>query len=969
MKNHFGRFTFIALIAAVCVWLTWSKGIKLGLDLEGGSSLTYAVRADGTIDNARLAKAIEVITKRVNATGLTEIYITSTANNEIVVEMPRRTKEEIGGIKSLIERNGQLEFRIREDSATEKTERELKEANPVLYRTPPDRAWIPWNAEELKSGKARDAEILVKVPEAPLRAKWAALKASKGEDAPETRQALRELGDAEASEWFRGEDLDKTGLTTQGASIVVEFKFKDPRMNDFGSFTKRNVGKQMAIILDGKVSSDPVIRSELPGRGIIEGGGGNGFTETEANELRITLESGSTGVHLDLTREETLGASLGEVAIERGKWSVGIGFLVVFIVVLWWYRLPGLVANLALLLNVLIILGALAFFRGALSLPGIAGIVLTVGMAVDANILIFERLRDERKRGRNLHESLASGYDRAMSAIIDSNVTTILTALVLIALGTGAVRGFGVTLTIGLMASMFTAIWVTRAVFEWAIDRKLLTNFDIGKDPKDPAIDYMKHRLWFTGPSLVFMVLGTIGFLVRDEADSKDLEFIGGQQVIVQLNKAIGAAEMDSYAKGPNGEWFDAGSVPLAPEGVEAAPKTTNRWQIRVKADSEAKGEVYVESLRTRLAGLFVPAGYEGWSETPAVAGGKPRTGFTLHTLAPLGDIEDLKKQLAIQQVGGVTIEKPAGGDGRAHLVSIDTEDGGETVVKEKFRKALMGMAAPVHLSDPTPSVSYLSPVQAEKLWRTALEAVLISLIIQVIYLRLRFLDYKHGFGAVLALIHDVTITLGAVALFDGLGLVYAKVNLVLIAAFLTLIGFSMNDTIVVFDRMRENLGRGKVMRARIINDSINQTLVRSIRTTVTTWLVVVVQFAFNRDLGSVLEGFAFVMVVGCIAGSYSSIFMAAPVLLFLPGYGKKLLGNKPIAVVMFVAAIVGTIMAVATKGHGGTFWAGIGLASLIPIHFLVHFVPWLMHPDPDSLVDDEDEAAKEDLPLHSPGV
>lgn len=966
MKNHGGRFLFVLILTALSLWLWLSKGIKLGLDLDGGSSVTYAVRSDEEITRERLNKAIEVIDKRVNATGLTEIYIASTASNEIVVEMPRRSVSEIASVKKLIERNGQLEFRIQAETQQEAKEREKRDANPRLYRVPPDRRWVPL----AEPGQVKD--ILVRVPEGPAEKAWLELRASKGETAPETIEAERELRRLQASELFRGEDLDDVDVTRQELQIVVAFELKDARKSDFGDFTGRNVGKNMAIILDGKVSSAPVIQGKLPGRGVITGGG-SGFDQEEADALRIVLESGSTGVRLELEREETLGASLGQIAIDRGELSVLVGFGFVVALMLWFYRLPGIIPNVALLLNVIFTLGLMAFFRGALSLPGIAGIVLTLGMAVDANILIFERLRDERRRGKSLQESLAAGYDNAMSAIIDGNVTTLLTALVLIWLGTGAVKGFGVTLTIGLVVSMFTAIWVTRTVFEWLIDRKIMTTFDIGPDPWQPKIDYMRHRRWFTLPSLALMVVSVAGFLARDEAESKDLEFIGGQQVIVQLREPVGAEEITSAAKGADGRWKDATAVRLDPTSdVTASGNASNRWQIRAKADTKEKGLAFVEDLRTALAGRLLPDTYDAWKDEPGLPGRKARTSFRMHTITPAPDPSALRTAIESQGMTGVSVER-IDGDPRALAISLDSPDAGTAedlppFVKQRMRTALATMKPAVELSDPFPSVSYLSSVQAEAMWRLALEAVLLSLAVQVLYIRLRFADYTHGFAAVIALVHDVTIALGAVALFDAAELVYAKVNLVLIASFLTLIGYSMNDTIVIFDRIRENLGRSKTIRSRLVNDSINQTFARSIRTGMTVFLAVIVQFAFNRGLGSSIEGFAWVMIIGSISGSYSSIFMAAPLLLFLPGYARAFAKSRPVAIGMCLAAVVGSILAVTAKGHGTQFWTGVGLASLIPIHFLALFVPWLAHPDPDSLIVDAD-GPEEELPLQAPGV
>jgi len=970
MKNHFGRFTLILLIAATCAWLFFGKGIKLGLDLAGGSSLTYAVEVEGDRDQRKLDKAIEVITKRINATGLTEIFIASTAAGEIHVEMPKRTKDEIGLIKTLIERNGQLEFRIREDSKTETDARAERDANPVLYRTKADQRWIFWSPTESAGQQSRD--VLVRTPEAPLQKRYDELKATKGDDHEDTKKAARELRDVIASEVFRGEDLESVGLTTQGAAIVVAFELKDHRKNDFGAFTRRNIGKQMAIVLDGRVHSDPVIRGELPGHGIIEGGG-SGFLQSEAEELRITLESGSTGVRLELDREETLGASLGQVAIERGTWSVLVGFAAVVAAMLFYYHVPGLIASFALLFNLLITLGALAFFRGALSLPGIAGMVLGLGMSIDANILIFERLRDERRRGRSLQESLAAGYDNAMSAIIDGNVTALLSALVLIYLGSGSVRGFGVTLAIGLLASMFTAVWVTRCIFEFAIDRGFLRTFDIGKDPYQPKFDFMGIRRLFTLPSIVLMVAGVVGFLVRDDVASKDLEFIGGQQMVVQLARPVSAKDMNRIIKGPDDRWEDATAIALEAEGVEAPAGSTNRWQIRAKASSQEKGKEYVAYLRKELADVFVAQGFSDWERIPATADANVRTAVTMHTLAPVTDVDALLKALGTQQFGSPKLA-PVASDPRSLRVTVDAveaadESAGALVVQEKVRKALESLEVPCHLSEPMPSVTFLSPVQAEKQWRTALQAVLVSLIFQVVYIRVRFADYTHGFAAAIALVHDVTVTLGAVALFDALGIVYAKVSLVLIAAFLTLIGYSMNDTIVIFDRIRENLGRSKVIRARMINDATNQTFSRSIRTSIIVFLTVVAQFLFNRNLGSAIEGFAFVMTVGVVAGSYSTYFIAAPILLFLPGYGHKLMARPRFFAAMCATSALGAILTLTAKGHGVQLWVGAALAATVPLHFLAAFIPWLGHKDPDSLVLEESEEQEGEPPLVSPGV
>jgi preprotein translocase subunit SecF len=245
----------------------------------------------------------------------------------------------------------------------------------------------------------------------------------------------------------------------------------------------------------------------------------------------------------------------------------------------------------------------------------------------------------------------------------------------------------------------------------------------------------------------------------------------------------------------------------------------------------------------------------------------------------------------------------------------------------------------------------------------------MLAMLFQVLYIRLRFADYKHGFAAVCALIHDTVIALGCVAVFDASGLIHAKINLVLIAAFLTLIGYSMNDTIVVFDRIRENLGKGRLVLTGVVNDSINQTLTRSIRTSLTTWVVVLIMFAVNWHSGSVLEGFAFVMLIGVVTGTYSSIFIAAPLLLFLPVFGKKFAANQTVAWVRVVASLVGAIVALQSVGHHASMWIGVVLAVNVPLQFFYELARWLPLADPDALLQSEIEHEEDLRPLTKPGI
>jgi preprotein translocase SecF subunit len=418
--------------------------------------------------------------------------------------------------------------------------------------------------------------------------------------------------------------------------------------------------------------------------------------------------------------------------------------------------------------------------------------------------------------------------------------------------------------------------------------------------------------------------------------------------------------------------------VRLDPRGVDVDdPDASNRWQIRHPLNDRDAGDRFVKHIETALDGKLLPVGFTDFEALPA-GDDLVKATITLRALAtPEGvDAETMATAMRDFKLEG----KPAplsdvtvvGGDeADTYVVSTTIPDTGESelFVRDNVRLALQRMDVPMFLSDPMPSVSFLSPSRAVELWRTAMQAVLVAMLLQIVYIRLRFADFKHGFAAACALIHDVTIALGFVAVFDSTELVHAKINLVLIAAFLTLIGYSMNDTIVVFDRIRENLGKSKVVRTRIVNEAVNQTLSRSIRTSITTWIVVMIQFVLNYGSGSVLEGFAFVMVIGVISGTYSSIFIAGPLLLFLPDYWRKLSAKRGVFWTQLLATVVGALVGIAAPGHGAQMWVGVALAANIPIHFFMHFIPWLGLSDPDSLLEEEIQVEEKERPLHKPGI
>jgi SecD/SecF fusion protein len=518
---------------------------------------------------------------------------------------------------------------------------------------------------------------------------------------------------------------------------------------------------------------------------------------------------------------------------------------------------------------------------------------------------------------------------------------------------------------------MFTAIFVTRTIFEFLLERGVIEDVDVGKDVKSWRVDFMAKRMFFTGPSLLLMALGMMFFLSRDEADSKDVEFTGGEQVTVQLRKPLPIKEMRAIV-GESGMYKEVSIVTLTAQSADAdaaGSDATDRFKLVSKAQTAEEGDAFVTHLKDALGDRLVPPPFSDLAFEPKEGeDGTLNAHVVLNTLADDSDAAGL--QGALDAADGVSSAAVTQVEGTPRSLDVSFE----TTLKEgkaidAIRDAAASLDTPIVLSDPVPSSMFLNASRAEQLWRSALQAVLVAMLIQVVYIRLRFADYKHGFAAVCALIHDAVITLGIVAVADASGLVHAKINLVLIAAFLTLIGYSMNDTIVVFDRIRENLGRGKVVLSGLVNEALNQTLTRSIRTSITTFLVVFIQFLFNRGTGSVLEGFAFVMVLGVVCGTYSSIFIAAPLLLFLPVFWKIFSKRPQLAMAQVVITLVGGVLAVTSKGHGVTMWLGALMSTNIAIQFVLAFVPWLKDEAPDALLEEEIQVEEDTRPLRKPGV
>ncbi|QHT69349.1 protein translocase subunit SecDF [Rhodocytophaga rosea] len=560
------------------------------------------------------------------------------------------------------------------------------------------------------------------------------------------------------------------------------------QMNALGAkkwknLTANNVGKRIAIILDDNVYSAPNVQNEIPnGSSVITGN----FTVEEAKDLANILKAGKLAAPTRIVEEAVVGPSLGQEAITQGLVSTlaGLGMVVLFMIL--YYGSGGVVANVALLFNIFFIIGVLAQFNAVLTLPGIAGIVLTMGMAVDANVLIFERIKEELKAGRTLMKAIEVGYDKAYSSILDSNATTFITGVILYAFGSGGVKGFAVTLMIGIICSLFTAVFITRLIMEWVAKRKdakdiTLTTFASKNLFQHINFDFVGNRKKAYIFSGAFIAAGLV--LMAFMGLNMGVDFKGGRMFVVQFDKAVAAAD-----------------------------------------------------VRSALMDDFQNTGIE---------------------------------------------VKTYNGDSQLKITTSYLIDEESDEADEKVKQALLqGLKTYNIQQDDIVSSAKVGATMADDIQDSSRTSVLLSLVAIFFYILIRFRQWQYSLGAVVALTHDVLFVMSAFAIARIFGINF-EVDQVFIAAMLTVVGYSINDTVVVFDRIREfaTLATTKEELPSILNRAINQTLSRTIMTSMVTLLVVVVLLIFG---GEVLRGFSFALTIGIVFGTYSSIFIASPIVLDL---------------------------------------------------------------------------------------
>jgi SecD/SecF fusion protein len=717
--------------------------------------------------------------------------------------------------------------------------------------------------------------------------------------------------EAEPKKEITGDYLvDAYPTTGSNFQLEVAFRFNAEGGQLFHDITSKNAPagssegafhRYLAVILDNKIESAPRLNAVISTDGVIEGR----FTKEEVDRLAKVLKSGRLKASLkpQPVSENTIGATLGDDTIYKGKISVLIAFVAILAFMLVYYRFAGLVACVALLANLLLTVAFMVLVNATFTLPGLAGLVLMLGMAVDANVLIYERLREERDRGASLALAIRNGYDRAFPTIIDTHLSSIFTAIVLYLVGNDQLKGFGISLTVGLIISLFTSLYMTRLMFDIWLHKGWLQKLSMFRLLSRPNFDFMAIRYyWFTA-TIIITILGAALFFYRLDRGGLNIDFIGGTAYGGQLTKMVTAEELNKMLS----------DVDLPDRSVEqifvSDPKDSqgdrSKFFTVLTSDKNAE-EVQVKinralgPLLTRKdLGSFEILGKDQSKEAilSFVDPDTKQPNFASRAqvsmlLAREFDKEGLKNAAQQFLLEGIGKEE----DGRFQWMDLQLIQPIERSKMEAVLKATQSEFA----ARPLPErLEVFDSQLAKDTQLRALRAILASWAAILFYLWFRFGNWTFGLAAVLCLIHDLFFTLGGIALahyihewWPGLARVLLiedfKIDLPAVAALLTLVGYSVNDTIVVFDRIREVRGKNPLLTPQMINDSVNQTLSRTLLTAFSVWLVVIVLYIAG---GEGIHLFSFVMVIGVIVGTYSSIYIASPLLLI---FGE---GAKPAAV------------------------------------------------------------------------
>jgi len=851
--------------------------VRLASRRPAGDALELSYEVTGRAATVDMDKLVTAVSRRVNPGGQKEVTVRRYGLDQLEVIVPEVDQAEVDLIKRVVSSAGVLEFRIT--------------ANPE----------DPRHKQVIELGRRSPGTTVTEGGRQIGR--WVQLDTAKINPQQDGGLVTRSMPDGRVEVLVV---LDRFGVTggylTRASSSYdsnlqpcVNFSFSSAGAALFGQLTGNNLpdpanrlSSRLGILLDDTLLSAPTIRSTISGDGQITGS----FKQSDVDFLVGVLNAGSLPAALvaEPISEQKISPQLGADTIRSGARAMLLATIVVLAFMLAYYRFSGFVADLAVLLNILLVVALMISIKAAFTLAGLAGLVLSIGMAVDANVLIYERMREETERGAAVRMAIRNGFQRAFSTIVDSNLTTVITALVLFALGTDQLKGFAVTLILGLVLNLFTAVFCARVAFDLAERNGWLRRLTMAKLFGSTDFQFVRWVKPAMLGSLAFILLGLLAGAWRGQG-LFDIDFTGGTsvQVAFKPDQALDIAEVRRAVK------------VLPDAAVSAMTSTDVAAGTRYKIDTSVRDDDQVERTLQELFPGRIATYSMGFGEIASTADAEkpPADGGPLPTVVPL----DFPEKINLPTLR-VTIQDALAAEGAADAAFELEPDASETkgvasrtrayrnwglstaldtaatrrVVERVARKLA---ETPVYLS-----ANSIGGKVAGNTKNTAVYALLASLVMIVLYVWVRFQNVAFGLAAVVALIHDVLVAIACLAFsayvsrFMGWALIDDfKISLDVVAALLTIVGFSINDTIVIFDRLRELRGKSPHVTAAMIDKAVNQTLSRTILTSGTALLATLILYLFG---GQGIHAFAFTMLVGIITGTYSTIYIAAPLVLWL---------------------------------------------------------------------------------------
>lgn len=914
--------------------------LRLGIDLAGGSDLIFQVDTEKAQQEEKkitpqvMQRLIGAVTRRLDPASQEQITVRQVGSDRIEVIIPGADREVVEQKKKQMTRLGTLEFAILANKRKHQAIIRQAQASPdpvLRHEGQIVAAWREVGWQEKNKIRTQRPVYADEASETVQR------------EVERAGQKVRELLVVYEPPKRRvtGQYLTRAYQTTdRSGGPCVGFSFNSIGAALFGRLTRENAPSadgfhsHLSILLDEQVQSAPVINEAIEGgSGIIEGR----FDLAEVNDLINVLNAGALEVPLitEPISELTISPTLGLDVQQKGMTAIVLSSILVYIFMLIYYRFSGLVADICLTLNLVLLLGSMAVIDSAFTLPGLAGIALTIGIAVDSNVLIYERMREELERGSSLRMAIKNGFDRAFSAIIDSNVTTLISAVILYMIGTDQIRGFAVTLFIGLVVSLFTVLYFGRLLFEIAEKKRWITKLRMMKLLGHTDIDFIGKQKYCWFGSAVIIIGGLACFVYRG-GDNYDVDLSGGTMVTFQFEKPQNISEVRKQLE------TKLGSISLERLTMPGERQTGDEGkQFRVRTKEQDLHKVR-EEVADALAGSSLrrvtmsdgpvtdilaapppPVGKDAVIPIAEVdearfAGGHQATvnfsseinTATAHDyfMGELDKIVDPNGRKKYEQASnavefvGIAGEGTKAGEYQVKRFSKMALKTTSVIARGDVEKTLAGMQKTMAASPAFDQVNTFEGGVAEEMKRTAVMALVVSFIAIIVYLWFRFERVVYGLALILAVIHDCLLVLGMIAVgayasrlpfAHYLGLENFKIDMDMIAAFMTIAGYSLNDTIVVFDRLREIKGKNPVISGKLVNLAVNQCLAR---TFLTSWTVFIVVFVLYVRGGESLHGFAYALFVGMITGVYSTVYIASPAVLWIAGRQGAQTAKSPTA-------------------------------------------------------------------------